>query len=310
MIRFTVTPERIVTNQAEDVVFTAYQDGTATDIGTVTLGIVDANGDTVVSSGTATTDGSDGTYTYSLAAQTEPTLLYVTLTESGGDTFTVPLEVAGEVLFTELDARQFGAKANGTAPLNSATEYTDRMLESERNQISDLLEQWTMRSWVPRYARIELSGTGASDLWLGDGGIRASTGRGMYRPGAMTDIRSIISCTVNGTAVTASNIKFDASNGHIFRTDGSFTRATKTNPKNVIVEYTYGLDPWTDGARRIGLLLAVDRLVPSAISDRATSFTDELGTLRFETPGRFGNVSTLPEVNHWVKTHTRRIPIG
>ena len=272
--------------------------------------MVDANGDTVVASGTAVTDNADGTYAHTLSAASEPNLYYVTLTESGGDSFTIPIEVAGDVLFSELDARQFGAKANGTAPLNSATEYTDAMLLKERNQISDLLEQWTSRSWVPRYARREIPGTGAKDLWLGDGEPRASDGRALYRPGSLTDVREIISVTINGTAVTASNVKFDSTNGHLFRTDGSFTRQTQTNPYNIVVEYTYGMDPWVDGARRIGLLLAVDRLVPSAISDRATSFTDELGTLRFETPGRFGNVSTLPEVNHWVKTHTRRIPLG
>ena len=309
MIYATATPSRIVTGQDKTITYTIYQDGSATDIGTVTIGIVDANGDTVVAAGTAVTDNADGTYEHAITSPSEPNVYYVTLTESGGDAVTVPVEVSGALLFAEHHARAFAAKANGTGPLASATEYTDAMIADERNAISDLLEDWTNRSWVPRYCRKTFVGSGERSLWLSDGNPITSAGEHLHRPGSNNDVRTIISCTINGTAVTASNIQFDPTTGHLWRTDGVFTAGTSTNRYNIVLEYTYGTHPETDSARRIGLLLAVDRLVPSAISDRATSFTDELGTLRFETPGRFGNVSTLPEVNHWVKTHSLKTPI-
>lgn len=309
MIEVTATPDRIIVGQAKAVTFTTYSAGTATDLGTITIGIVDANGDTVVSSGTAVTDNGNGTYSYTITAPADVNVYYVTLTEAGGDAFTLPIEVVGAVLFTENDARTFGAKANGTAPLATAAEYSDAMLNRARDQITDELEAWTGRSWVPRYCRRVLAGRGTEELWLADGDPRTSAGEPLHRPGSITDVRKIIAVTVGGTAITAANVHIDKTTGRLWRTDGVFSSYTSSSPYNVVVEYVYGLDPWVDAARRIGLLLAVDRLVPSAISDRATSFTDELGTLRFETPGRFGNVSTLPEVNHWVKAHSMRVPI-
>lgn len=305
-----ITPTRILINQAVTLTLTAYTDGTATDQGTFTVGIVDANGDTVVSSGTAVTDNSDGTYEYTLAAQTEPNVLTVTWTESGGTVYATTVEVVGSHLFTEADARAFDAKSNGTAPLSSASEYTDAKLDAERNRVTDLLEAWTERSYIRRYCRSEFAGDGSRMLLARDGDPRTSTGEPLHRPGRHTDIVTILSATVNGTAVTASNVKVDPTNGAFYRTDGSWSTATSTNPRNIVIEYTYGLGYPVDGADQVAMMLLVDRLVPSAISDRAVSFTDELGTVRFETPGRFGNVSTIPEINAWVKAHSMKIPLG
>lgn len=302
---------RVLTNQASTITLTAYTDGTATDQGTFTIGIVDGNGDTVVAAGTAVTDNSDGTYEYTLAAQSDPAFLIATWTESGGSPiYTTPIEVVGNVLFNENQLRSFDEKANGTAALSSATEYTDSMLLEAHDRVADLLEAWTDRSWIPRYCRLELAGNGSRQLLARDGDARLSNGEAISRPGKNTDIIQVLGASVNGTAITASNVKVDPTNGTFYRTDGSWTAASTSRPRNVVIEYVYGQSFIVDSVDRIAMMLVLDQLVPSAISDRATTFTDELGTLRFETPGRFGNVSTIPEVNAWVKSHSVRIPLG
>lgn len=290
---------------------TWYVDGTATDVGAVTIGITDGNGDAVVAPGTGTTNNGDGTYTYSLASQTDPAFLVASWTRSDTSaTLKAPIEVVGGFLFSEAQVRAFDAKSNGTGALSSASEYTDAMIAESRERITDLLESWTDRSWIPRYCRLELPGNGRREILARDGDARLSDGSAISRPGKNTDIISILSASVGGTAVTTSNVKVDPTNGAFYRTDGSWSSATSSNPRNVVIEYSYGQAYPVDGVDRIAMMLMIDQLVPSAISDRATTFTDELGTLRFETPGRGGAVSTIPEVNAWVKSHSVRIPLG
>lgn len=302
--------KRIPTGQAVTLTWTTYSAGTATDPGTLTIGIVDGNGSTVVASGTSVTDNSDGTFSYSLSSVSDPTVLVVTFTVSGVFTISRHIEVVGGFLFGEAQARAFDEKANGTASLSSASEYTDKMILEGRDRVTDLLEAWTDRSWIPRYCRLELPGNGLRQILARDGDARLSNGDAISRPGKNTDIIEVLSASVGGISVSTANIKVDPANGTFYRTDSSWSAATSSNPRNVVIEYVYGQTYPVDAADRIALMVLTDQLVPSPISDRATTFTDELGTLRFETPGRYGNVSTIPEVNAWVKSHSVRIPLG
>ena len=278
-----------------------YVDGTATDVGAVTIGVTDALGAVVVAAGTATTNNSDGTYSYSLADQTAVKLLTVTWTDvDTTNDQTDTLEVIGGTLFTENQARTFDSSA-----LTSTSAYTDAAIWAEHLRIADLLERWTGRSWIPRYRYAKFDGTGTRELYLDDAVWSAGGSGGQ---GADMDVQSVIAATIGGTAITAGNIQIMPS--YLFRTDGNWTAGSSTTRQNVALQYEYGVPHLTDGVDRIALLLLRDRLVPSAISDRATSYTDELGTLRFETPGRFGNVSTIPEVNEWVKAHDARVPLA
>ena len=93
-------------------------DGTATDVGDVTVGVVDGNGDTIVAVLTATTNNADGTYTYSLADQANPDQLTITWTRTNtGADLIDRLELVGNWLFTESQARAFQAKADATSAL-------------------------------------------------------------------------------------------------------------------------------------------------------------------------------------------------
>lgn len=293
---------------------TWYVDGTATDVGDVTIGIDDGNGDEVVAAATATTNNADGTYEYSLADQALADQLTITWTrtDTGAD-LADRMEIVGNWLFTEAQARAFNAKADQTTalkPLNSATEYPDPVISDERARIQDDLESWTGRAWVPRYARMELAGNGSRILPLNRGFCRTADGYSLNRPGRLNDIAIILSATASGTALTASNIAIDQSGPALINTAGIFVQATPANPYNIVVEYVYGLPYLVDGVDRIAMKLLIDRLVPSPFPDRTLSVDTDYGRTNFVQPGGpMRNVSGLPEVNEWVRNHDSRIMI-
>lgn len=288
---------RILQNTAATITWTAYEDGTQTDIGTVTIGIDDQDGTEIVAAGTSVTDNADGTYEYAITAAKTGTLgrWTVTWSEAAGETFTTYIEIVGSLLVGESDLR-----AHDLSAMASTTVYTDAMLASARDGALDKLEQWTGRSWIPRFGQVQLAGNGDYSIWLADG-IRKYGGGGWS-----SDILSIQSATVSGTAVTVGNIVVDSLTSELIRTDGVWTQATRTNPRNVTVNYTYGWEHPVDNVERIVALLVRDQLVASAIEDRAMSFSDELGTMRFTTPGVGQAVSSIPEVNEWVRAHRIR----
>jgi hypothetical protein len=294
---------------------TWYQSGTPTDVGDVTIGIVDGNGAVVVAAGTATSNDTGGVYTYTLADQANPKLLVATWTDTtSGDTRVDRLEVLGNWLFTENQARTFAAKADATTalkPLASSTEYPDDTISDERSRLTDDFESWTGRSWVPRYARVELSGNGGSVLSLRDGFARTSDGYQLHRPGRLNDIAVLLTVTVGGTAVDVADIEIDETAGRVIHTTSVWTAATITTPFNVIVEYVYGLPYIVDGVDRIALKVLVDRLVPSAWPDKALSADTEYGTTRFIQPGGpMSNRTSIAEVNDWITTHNMKVLVG
>lgn len=300
MISFDFQSSRILVGQAQTLTLTTYDDGDKSDIGTVTIGITDADGDEVVASGTAVdSDGADGTYTYDLDAQTDPNLLIVTWTESGGTALTGYVEVVGSQLFHEHQIRNFDDKA-----VSDTDDYPDDDIRQERNRVTDGLEHATGRSWVRRYARAEFSGDSSRHLHLADGIPRTSTGFPLHRPGASHDLIRVLSATDGGVAVSTSNLK-TSPDGRITRTDQGWTKATDDDPYNVVIEYEYGLPYPIDGVDRIAMLIAKHNLVSSRIPDHATSMTDPLGTFSF------GDASRLPyEAFKWIQAHDTRVPFG
>jgi hypothetical protein len=294
---------------------TWYVDGTATDVGDVTVGITDGNGDEIVAAGTATTNNADGTYSYTLADQANPDQLKITWTRtSTGADLVDNVELVGNWLFTEAQARAFGAKADATSalkPLASETEYPDSTISDERARIADDLEFWTGRAWIPRYARIELNGNGRTWLNLRDGICRTSDGYTLNRPAKYADIGKLLSVAVDGTAVTLTDLEVDQTRAWLLHKNGSFTAGTVTTPYNVVVEYVYGLPYISDGADRIALAELLDRLIPSGAPDRALRWDmpDGSSMSMVQPGGPMDNVSRLPHVNAWVKQHNYRLYI-
>lgn len=271
-----------------------YADGTQADAGTVTIGIVDENGDTIVAAGTATTKTGSGAttqYTYALAIQTSVNVMYATWTRTDtGAAIEDTVEIIGEPLFTEVEAREFRNTDGSTGKLNSATVYPDAAIAAERDRIMDLLEEWTGVSWVPRYKREKFPGDATRELQLS-------------RP----KIRELLSVTVGGSSVATSNFETDTDLGVVYRTDAVFTRASTSDPINVVVEYEHGHKGRPYGVDRIAMLLTVERMVEGAYPEGAYSAQSEFGTVRLVTEGgpRW-NVSRNAEVNQWVKDHSLR----
>ncbi len=279
-----------------------YEDGDPADPGTTTIGIVDGNGTEVVAPLTATSGTGTDPRTYALAAVADPTVLTVTWTYSNGAQ-TDRIDVVGGWLFTEPALRAWDNSA-----LSDTSTYSDALLAAERERVTDDLERWTGRSWVPKYCRLEACGDGTRELWLDRGVTRTADGKQLDCPGKAADSIEVLTVTVNGTSIDTSNVAvFD---GVLWRTDTVWTQATALDPMNVVVEFTYGVEAGTGGADRIGMMLARDRLIPSNISDRASSFSDELGTYRFVTAGFGRNVTSIPEVNAWVQANDRRVLIA
>jgi hypothetical protein len=259
---------------------TWYVDGTPTDVGDVTIGVTDANGTEVVAAGAATTNNADGTYDYALPIQTDLTILKVEWTDdSSGEVLTDTVEVVGSYLFSIAEARAYNI-VGGQTPLSSTSSYPTSKLVEWRDQIAQMFEQRTFRSFTKRYARIELAGDGSTVLYLGDGFATTDWGDRAGGVGRFLDIRRIISVTVNGTAVSLSNVKL-VNNGMLRRINGSWTSATSTDPLNIVIEYEYGMENYE--ARENGLRLLAANAIPSDVSSRATSFSDEDGTFRLTT---------------------------
>lgn len=288
---------QVQAGQSALLTLTAYSDGTQTDQGTFTIGVVDANGDTVVSSGTAVTDNSDGTYEYSLATQDDPAFLTVTWTESGGNlTYTTYVEVVGNVLFTEAAARAFD-----DGRLSDTTKYTDTEIIAERARITDWLEAQTAISWIPRYRRVTLRGNGRDCLSLRNP-IKSEGGSG--GEGSRADVVRILSVTIDGTDQDVADFEIERSK--LWYDGGVFSWARRPN---VVVEYEYGKAHPQNGVDRVALLELVDRLPTSRVSRSASSFNSELGTFSWD-PQNNGRPSRVPEVNAWVRAHDQRVAIA
>lgn len=268
--------------------------------GTFTIGIVDAAGAEVVASGTAVVDNGDDTYDFTVLPQPDVGLLTATWTETGGggSAFTTVIDVVGGFLFTEDQARSYV-----TDRLSSPLKYSDEAIRSERRRITDWLEKETAVSWIPRFRRVELDGTGGSKVTVFHP-VRSVGGSGGQ--GAASDIQKVLSVTVDGSPVSPAEVK--AVGASLHRTAGVWPRPA-TTPGNVVVEYEYGRPHLLDGVDRVALLELRHRLVDSRVPAGATSMSDELGSVSWEAQNN-GRPSRIPEVNAWLRSHDERVPIA
>ena len=288
------TYTRVLVGQATTQTVTLYADGTVTDLGTLTYGITDATGATVVAAGSSVTDAGNGTYTYTLAKQTAPKFLIVALAVGSGPDFEDYIEVVGSELFNEAQLRAFDDGA-----ISDTTTYTDALIAQARDRVTDFLEQQTGRSWIRRYARVELSGSGGPSLYLSEGQCRTSVGLPLDRSGRSRDVIRLL--TVDGSA--PSSVEVTAS-GTLLKTDGYWTRWSQGDPFNVTVEYEYGLPYPIDGVDRIAMKIARNQLVANRIPGNAVGYSNDLGSFQFD-PSRLDR-----EAWEWIKSHRAHAPFG
>jgi hypothetical protein len=267
LVRMMVTSKVTVTH-----VFKA--DEVPTDAaGNVTATVLRLDG-TSVASGTAT-HGAAGSGAYSWDV-TRAVLDSLTLDFSGsvgGSTVTARdyVEVVGGFLFDLGDAR---------SDLGIPASVTSAKLAQKRIEVEQECERICRRAFVPRFAREVLSGNGTERLALKN-----------------TEIRTIRSVIVNGTAVTGTDLAAInySDSGVLTRPDGVLWPA---GVKNVVVEVEHGWD-YPPEDLRDAAMLRLRSMLPrarSGVPDRATSFVNDNGaTYRLSLPTK--DTTGIPDVD-------------
>jgi hypothetical protein len=267
LVRMMVTSKVTVTH-----VFKA--DEVPTDAaGSVTATVQRLDG-SAVASGTAT-HGAAGSGAYSWDV-TRAVLDSLTLDFSGsvgGSTVTARdyVEVVGGFLFDLGDAR---------TDLGIPASVTSAKLAQKRIEVEQECERICRRAFVPRFAREVLSGNGTERLGLKN-----------------SEIRAIRSVTVNGVAVTGSDLTAInySDSGVLTRPDGVLWPA---GVKNIVVEVEHGWDYPPEDLRDANML-RLRSLLPrprSGIPDRATSFVNDNGaTYRLSQPTK--DATGIPDVD-------------
>ena len=145
----------LIRNSAETLSVTFYSGETATDAdGSVTVGITDEAGATVVASGATTTSSGSGVYTYSLAAQSDLKALTATWSGTWGSamSFVTLHEVVGGFYTTPAEVRAMDS-ISGESGTFSAADVVESIAYA-----TAIIDDYTGTSWVQRYQRDVLNG--------------------------------------------------------------------------------------------------------------------------------------------------------
>lgn len=281
------------------------QDGVVVEPSAVTYALTDPAG-SVVASGSATKigTGTSTSFTVEIAQADTAAVAELELTWTRSDTNAVSVDevsVTGPGLFTEAEARSYSV-VGGLNPLSDEATYTDEAIAEARLRIEEFLERRTWHSFTRRYARVRVAGNGrrsinvlAAELTHGGVGFRRYP-------------RELLAASINGVALTAGELA-SVDVAHIAmatfeRLDGSaWDRASATSSRlNVVLEYEYGRSSVLYEAREAALRLLIASIVPSDVSSRYSSFSNEDGTFRLNLP-RPGTPSGIPFVDEFIAAH-------
>lgn len=295
------TPARALVNQATTVEHTFVVDETPTDSSTtVTYAVTDANG-TAVTSGNATlASAGSGRYTFTLPAQAalkRGTVAWAATIGGNATTETTFFEVAGGFFFTLKEGR------DSDESLSSSERYPTSDLKTKRAEVEDECEAICDRSFVPRYDRVVLDGSGSNRLVLKHSDPERSIAdiRSIRRISVAPDLDETF---VDYTAGQLAGVAPQA-DGTLIRTDGgTFTEGYR----NVVVEFEYGLDrpPSTLVTACLTRFRSRLNLNKSGIPDRASSYSmGEFGTYRIIQPGTYE--TGIPDVDATYSRYSRRV---
>lgn len=198
-------------------------------------------------------------------------------------TATTWFEAVGTHLFTLAEARVFD---NGA--MADAARYPDGALRDGRDLVTEHLEHLCGVSFVPRGARAVLDGTGEAGVWL---------------PAVRTT--EVVSSSIDATTLDDTEYVL-TSVGLLERIGATWTAGSQ----NVVVDFIHGYVVPPEPIKRAALVLLRNRLVSSNIDDRATAFTDELGTRQLAVAGRRGQPTGIPDVDAAIAQYSERTPIA
>ena len=278
---------------AETLSITVYSGETATDAGgSVTIGIVDAAGTTVVAAGTSTSRTGLGEYAYALAAQADLKELTATWTGTWGTAmnFTTTSEVVGNFYATPAEVRAMDMIEN------EATVFPAAELVAAIEYATDLIDDYCGAPFVQRYQRDVLNGTNSQVLRVTQ----------MFP-------ETLLAASIDGTSLTATEISNTGlfQDGTMMRKDGVWSY---TSPGNlVVVDYEYGSGVTAPSDIRWACktiaryhLLEQVSIIPS----RAVQIQSELGSITLSQPGGLNRPTPLNDVNVILNRHKHRAPVA
>lgn len=291
MIEHELTQHQIRRGRVETLTVRFYDDGTAADPGTVTIGITDEAGAEIVSDGTATTGNGSDAREYELAAQSDLNRLTVTWTSDTYGEFVNYIEVVGEFLFTIREARTFDGAA-----LESTDSYPTVDLQEARARITDAFYQAMGVSHIPRYRRLQVFGSGSAILFL---------------PDLHTTKVQSVEYRESGQATWTAFDQDDLDNV-VATNDGRliYESSSWNSSREYRIAYEHGYDTPPLEIKRAALRLLVSYLgaTYSSWDPRATSMSTEAGVISLATPGRAGSIFGLPEVDAIIHRYSEHIP--
>lgn len=247
--------------------------GTLADLAaTPTVAVRDGAG--ILAASGAATRTAAGTYTFALtAAQTATCDTYTATWTGGSDVRDTRFEVTGGAVCSLADLR-----GSDRALANANTD----VLVDARERATERFEKAARTAFTLRGRRVTLSGTGTTRLLPPD-----------------NDVRTIVSCTVDGEAVTGVRI---GSGDVLYHPTGVWPYSSV-----VVLHYEYGLDEPPAPVRFAVRDLAKMYAVPSALPERATALTTDVGSFRMTIAGRDG-FTGLPEVDEVIRQFGRPAP--
>lgn len=280
-------------NSAESLSVTFYSAETATDAdGSVTIGIVDSAGNTVVSSGTATTSSGSGVYTYTLAGQSDLKDLTATWSGTFGSAameFTSQHEIVGGFYAAPSEVRAM------TLISGESSTYPTADIVQAITWATEIIDDYVGTSFVYRYHRDVLDGTNSQDIKL-----------------ASMFPQTVIAGSIDGTALTATQISnLNKYESGVIRLKDDVWEFSNPGGKCVI-EYEAGVSktPPADiawAARTLARYHLIEQV--SRIPDRAISVQSEFGNIQLAQPG-MNKPSPLPDVNTILNRHRHRAPVA
>lgn len=269
---------RIRRTNAATIAHTWWVGETATAAtGSVTATVKRLDGTAVAGSPFTATDTA-GVSTFTLPAQ--PNL----------DTFTVDwaATVAGNAR-TERDYVEVCdgflfelAEARAAPPPLDATKYPPTLLEALRVEVEQEAERIAHTTFVPRFKRVAVPGTGNE-----------------YLMAPHTDLRALRAVIVDGVAWSAPTVaNVGLSESGVLYLQGWWPAPYPAGRRNIILEYEHGRDMPGQDIRRAAIVRLRSRagMTDTTVPYRATSFTAvDGGVYRLSTPAK--DRTGIPEVD-------------
>jgi len=244
--------------------------------GPVTVSLKRLDG-TLVEAATAGHPGPPGEYTYPVPPQAQLDELTLDWTGSiGGAATTVrdSVEIVGGFMFGIAEAR------HAHRFLANVNDYSTSFLAEKRIQVEQEFDRICGQAWVPRFARVFLSGRDTDRLGT---------------PHSM--IRAVRAVSINGVAMAAPDVALIgfSDSGVLWRPGGAIWPA---GHRNIIVELEHGWDAPASDVKDVAILRMRSKVATTTtgIPDRAISYTHaEGGTYRLSTPNR--ERTGIPEID-------------